>query len=90
MESLETGPEYSYLDPKKTLLMHNYLIMSQIAINLDTNFPLGRKAMGRNGHYAQVGTAAFLSLHCECSLVYDMRAGSQGWKGEDGKAKTQW
>ena len=22
--------------------------------------------------------------------VYGMRAGSQGWKGEDGKAKTQW
>jgi len=50
--------------------MHNYLIMSQIAINLDTNFPLGRKAMGRNGHYAQVGTAAFLSLHRECSLFF--------------------
>ncbi len=22
--------------------------------------------------------------------VYGLRAGSQGWKGEDGKAKTQW
>ena len=49
--------------------MHNYLVVSQIAINLGTNFPLGREAMGRNRHYAQVGTAAFLSLHCECSLL---------------------
>ena len=55
------------------------------------------KNPGRHHYTGVYDTILDLCTHEDGSLigergnsVYGMRAGSQGWKGEDGKAKTQW
>ena len=42
---------------------------SQYATNLGKNFPVGRLAIGRTGHYAQDVPSSSLFSICECSLA---------------------
>ena len=52
---------------------------SQYATNLGKNFPVGRLAIGRTGHYAQDVPSSSLFSICECSLSKASRDFDASW-----------